>query len=110
MLRTLALVGLCVALVLCVGGLMAADQPQGKVFEGSVKGVDSVKSTITITAKDGKDHTFAVAADAKVYGPKGKVSKDGLTDKRLTNGTMVSVNTGPNGKTASAIHIAAAPK
>ena len=96
-----------VALVFCVGGLLAADQPQGKVYEGMIKGVDPVKSTITVTAKDGADHMFAVAADAKIYGPKGKVSKKGLKDERLTNGAQVSVTTGPDGKTASDIHIAA---
>lgn len=66
MLRTL--VGVVVALLLVVGGLVAAE------VKGKVKSYEGDKLTVT---SDGKDTTYSVTADTKVLAGKGgKLAKD----------------------------------
>lgn len=71
MLRTL--VGVVVAVLLVVGGLVAAE------VKGKVKSYEGDKLTVTA---DGKDTTYLVTADTKVLsGKDGKPAKD--RDKAL---------------------------
>ena len=66
MLRTL--VGVVVALLIVVGGLVAAE------VKGKVKSYEGEKLTVTV---DGKDTTYLVTADTKVLsGKDGKPAKD----------------------------------
>jgi hypothetical protein len=74
-----------VAVVLCVGVVLAGE------IKGKIKSVDADKGTITVTATDGKDHTLALAKDAKVQAASGKDLKDGIKDKHLKAGTEVVV-------------------
>jgi len=57
---------LCVALVLCVGAVLADE------ITGLIVRVDTAKKTVTVKDKDGKESTYEVAADAKIIVGRGK--------------------------------------
>jgi len=51
---------LCVALVLCLGAVLADE------IVGAIVKVDTAKKTVTVKDKDGKETTYDVANDAKI--------------------------------------------
>jgi Cu/Ag efflux protein CusF len=63
----------------------AAAQPEG-IEKGKLKKIDAAKLTVTIT-QDGKDRTFAVDDDTRVFGAEGKELKARL--KSLKEGAEV---------------------
>jgi hypothetical protein len=57
---------LCVALVLCLGAVLADE------IMGSIVKVDTTKKTVTVKDKDGKETTYDVAAKAEYPPQRGK--------------------------------------
>jgi len=57
---------LCVALVLCLGAVLADE------IMGTIVKVDAAKKTVTVKGDDGKETTYDVAADAKLPAQRGK--------------------------------------
>jgi hypothetical protein len=51
---------LCVALVLCLGAVLADE------ITGMITKVDAATKTVTVKGEDGKETTYDVAADAKL--------------------------------------------
>lgn len=80
-------------------------QVEAKTVEGSLKGTDAAKNTITVTVhpKGGEpgDHTFEVAKDAAITIDAGKEAK--LAD--LPADARVSVRLSADQKTAAVIHV-----
>jgi hypothetical protein len=77
----------------------------GNEVVGKVKAVDLEKKSFTITPEAGKDRTFLVDDKTKFVGPRGGVSKEGLTDDRLARGFEVKVTPAPDGKTAREVQL-----
>lgn len=80
MLRITATVGL---FALAAGLVVAQDE----IRRGKIKARDADKKTVTITA-GGKDETFAITDNTKVFGAKGKIGKP-FEDKFLAPGSAV---------------------
>jgi hypothetical protein len=65
---------LCALFVLVLwAGVSPAEELKGKI-----KKVDAEKNTITVTDKDGKDHTFTITDKTDVLDTKGKAITGGL--------------------------------
>jgi len=60
---------LCVALVLCLGAVLADE------IMGTIVKVDTKAKTVTVKGEDGKETTYDVPADAKILG-RGKMKGD----------------------------------
>src|SRR5881296_580971 len=73
-----------VALFLFVAGALVA---QDEIRRGKIKAVDAEKKTITFTV-DGKDETFTITANTKVFGTNGNIDKP-FEDKSLAPGSAV---------------------
>lgn len=84
MLRTF--VASVAALVICAGGLLAAE------VKGKIKDVDAAKKTITVTV-DGKDTTYTIGEKTQILNAKGKAVKDGINAKALKAGANVTITT-----------------
>jgi len=61
---------MCVALVLCIGAVLADE------ITGVITKVDTTKKTVTVKGDDGKETTYEVAADAKLPPGRGKMKGD----------------------------------
>jgi len=59
-------------MALCAGTAWADE------IKGKIKKVDTEKNTITVTDKDGKDHTFTVSDKTDILDTKGKKLDGGL--------------------------------
>jgi len=72
---------LCVALVLCLGAVLADE------ITGVITKVDAAKKTVTVKGDDGKETTYDVAADAKLppgRGAKGETPPPGTWETLAT--------------------------
>ncbi len=100
--------GLLVVVAFTVGSLEGQDKkaPLGvKEIVGKVKVVDMTKKTFTITLADGKDRLFQVKPETKFVGPKGGVSKEGLTDDRMAKGYEIKVTPAKDEKVAAVVKL-----
>jgi hypothetical protein len=110
----LAIVGIS----LCAFGLEAGGggkDAKDKKFEipkdavaGKVKSVDLKAPSFTITLKNGKERTFAVAKETEFWGPKGGdrgTGPKGLEDDCMAKGYEIHVVPRKDGKTAKDVFL-----
>jgi hypothetical protein len=99
-----AFVGGVLGLVICLAGVQAEAEKEGKELTGTVKAVNASKNTITVTV-DGKDRVVQISKNTKFVGPKGGNSKEGIKDDRLVKGAEVTIVLSGNNKTAREIKL-----
>jgi hypothetical protein len=99
-----AFIGSVLGLVICVAGVQAEADKEGKEITGIVKAVNPAKKTIILTI-DGKDRVVEISKTTKFVGPKGGVSKDGINDDRLAKGAEITVTLAANNKTAREVKL-----
>ncbi len=112
MVRTLR--ALIAGAAVCAAGLLPAGAEGEKKseikggIEATVKKVDADKGTLTVTTADGKEHTYSVADDTTIVGPRGGVARRRLNDPRFRPGFDVTVVA--SGTTAKEVHLGYAHK
>lgn len=68
-------------------------------IRGTVKAVDSVKSTVTVTTEPGKDRTFDVAKDCRVT----STMSAGLRGRRTSVQTSIGIGAVSTGSSATVV-------
>jgi hypothetical protein len=85
MVRTLVC---AVAGLILFAGALKADEIKGKVKE-----VNSEKMTLTVVGDDGKEHVVNIGKATRVVGPNGQDLHEGIKNKRIKEGTEVTIMT-----------------
>jgi hypothetical protein len=78
-----------------------AEIPGG--IEGTIKGVDKEKGTVSVLTADGKSRTFTVTDDTTILGARGGKVRSRLNDRRFREGLDITVV--PTGTTAKELHL-----
>jgi hypothetical protein len=110
MIRTLG--ALVAGATICAVGLLSAYAQEPKKsekaeipggIEGTIKGVDKEKGTVSVLTTDGKSRTFTVTDDTTIVGARGGKVRTRLNDRRFREGLDITVVA--TGTTAKELHL-----
>jgi len=110
MLRTLG--AIVAGAVICGSGLVSAHAQETKKsekaeipggIEGTIKGVDKEKGTVSVLTSEGKTRTFTVTEDTTIVGARGGRVRSRLNDRRFREGLDITVVA--TGTTAKELHL-----
>jgi hypothetical protein len=110
MLRTLG--ALVAGATICAVGLLSAHAQDTKKsekaeipggIEGTIKGVDKEKGTVSVLTSEGKARTFTVTEDTTILGARGGKVRSRLNDRRFREGLDITVVA--TGTTAKELHL-----
>jgi hypothetical protein len=110
MLRTLG--ALVTGAMICAVGLFSAQAQEAKKsekaeipggIEGTIKGVDKEKGTVSVLTPNGKTQTFTVTEDTTIVGARGGRVRSRLNDRRFREGLDITVV--PTGTKAKELHL-----
>jgi hypothetical protein len=109
-LRTLG--ALIAGATICAVGLLSAHAQEAKKsekaeipggIEGTIKGVDKEKGTVSVLTSEGKTRTFTVTEDTTIVGARGGTVRSRLNDRRFREGLDITVVA--TGTTAKELHL-----
>ncbi len=110
MLRSLG--ALVTGAIICAVGLFSAQAQEAKKsekaeipggIEGTIKGVDKEKGTVSVLTPNGKTQTFTVTDDTTIVGARGGRVRSRLNDRRFREGLDITVV--PTGTKAKELHL-----
>jgi hypothetical protein len=110
MLRTLG--ALVTGAMICAVGLFSAQAQETKKsekaeipggIEGTIKGVDKEKGTVSVLTPNGKTQTYTVTEDTTIVGARGGRVRSRLNDRRFREGLDITVV--PTGTKAKELHL-----
>jgi len=97
---------------ICAIGLLSAQAQENKKsektdipggIEGTIKGVDKEKGTVSVLTAEGKSRTFTVTDDTTILGARGGKVRGRLNDRRFHEGLDITVVA--SGTTAKELHL-----